>query len=647
MAYKARHAVPSLIKVKSFPMSNRRHRTSRDHLSGALMIGALGVVYGDIGTSPLYALKLVLMGHGGMGANPAHILGALSLIFWSLIIAVTIKYVVLISRADNNGEGGVLALGTLAARGTSRTSRRRAIFTALAILGFALFCGDSLITPAISVMSAVEGLKTATDAFDHYILPITLVILVGLFLIQSRGTHLVGSFFGPVMVVWFLTLGVLGVIHILDEPSVLAALNPYYAAVMVVQEPVKVFFILGFVVLAVTGGEALYADMGHFGARAIRVAWFGLVLPALVLNYFGQGAMLLTHPDKLDNLFFEMAPEWALYPLVGLAALATIIASQAVISGLFSLTQQAVSLGFLPRMRIMHTSAKAIGQIYVPRMNWLAMIGVVILVLMFRTSDNLANAYGVAVSGVVMVDTVLASFVAVTLWRWHVGWSVLVFGSLFLMDAAFFSSTLLKIADGGWFPLLIAGCVFGVITTWRHGRNVLFDKLYKNALSTKDFLTSLNPNCPRVPGTAVFMTADNKRVPKALLHNLRYNRVVHERVIVMRVKILDVPWVSVGDRLEVEDLGRNFYSVVAKYGFMDQPDVPQSLALLALDGWDIDLKALSYFLSRETLVASHFPDMGPIEGYVFIALSSAAQNATHYFRIPPDRVLELGTQIEI
>lgn len=627
------------------PKSN--HRSQRDTISGSLLVGALGVVYGDIGTSPLYALKLVLTGHNALGLNPAHILGALSLIFWALIFAVTIKYVLLISRADNNGEGGVLALGTLATRGLRRTSRRRAIFTTLAILGFSLFCGDSLITPAISVLSAVEGLKTATSAFDHFILPITLVILVGLFLIQSRGTHRVGSFFGPIMVLWFTILGVMGFMHIIQEPAVLVALNPYYAAQMIVQEPVKVFFILGFIVLAVTGGEALYADMGHFGAPAIRMAWFGLVLPSLILNYFGQGAMLLLHPEKMDNPFFQMAPDWALYPLVGLAALATIIASQAVISGLFSLTQQAVSLGFLPRMRILHTSAKEIGQIYVPRMNWLSMVGVVVLVLMFRTSDNLANAYGVAVCGVVMVDTVLAAFVAVSLWRWRVATSAAVFGTLFVMDAAFFSSTLLKVFDGGWFPLLIASCVFIVVRTWRHGRDVLFSKLYKNALPMKDFLISLNPNCTRVPGTAVFMTADNKRVPKALLHNLRHNRIVHERVIVMRVKVLEVPWVGVGDRLEVEDYGRNFYSVVAKYGFMDQPDVPQSLALLALDGWDIDLKAISYFLSRETLVASHFPDMGVIEGHLFIALSTAAQNATHYFRIPSDRVLELGTQVEI
>jgi KUP system potassium uptake protein len=628
-------------------MANQDHRSRRDKLSGALLIGALGVVYGDIGTSPLYALKLVLMGHNALSVNPEYILGALSLIFWALIFAVSIKYVILISRADNNGEGGVLALGTLASRGLKRTSRRRRIFASLAILGFALFCGDCLITPAISVLSAVEGLKTATNAFDHYILPITITILVGLFFIQSRGTQLVGSFFGPVMVLWFTTLGVMGFSHIIQDPSVLVAINPYYAASLIFQEPVKVFFILGFVVLAVTGGEALYADMGHFGAPAIRTAWFGLVLPSLVLNYFGQGAMLLMHPETIDNLFFEMAPSWALYPLVGLSALATIIASQAVISGLFSLTQQAVSLGFLPRMRIRHTSAQEIGQVYVPRMNWLAMIGVVALVFMFRTSDNLANAYGVAVCGVVMVDTVLASYVAVSLWRWRVGWSLAVFGLLFTMDLAFFSSTLLKIVDGGWFPLLIAAAVFATVATWRHGREILFDKLYKNALPTKDFLVSLNPNCTKVPGTAVFMTADNKRVPKALLHNLRHNRIVHERVIVMRVKVMDVPWVGVGDRLEVEDLGRNFYAVVAKYGFMDQPDVPQSLALLALDGWDIDLKAISYFLSRETLVASHFPDMGTLEWRLFIALSSTSQNTTHYFRIPPDRVLELGTQVEI
>lgn len=628
-------------------MTNQDHRSRRDKLTGALLIGALGVVYGDIGTSPIYALKQVFIGSNALPIDRLHVLGTLGLIFWSLIFAVTIKFVILILRADNNGEGGVLALGALAARGLKRTSRRRKWFALLAIAGFALFCGDSLITPAISVLSAVEGLKTATSAFDHYILPITLVILVGLFIIQSRGTHLIGVFFGPIMVVWFLAIGALGLVKICQDPSVLAALNPYYALAMVFDAPFKVFLILGLVVLAVTGAEALYADMGHFGVRAIRVAWFGLVLPALTLNYFGQGALLLQRPEAIDNLFFEMTPTWGLYPLVGLSAIATVIASQAVISGLFSATQQAVSLGFLPRMRIHHTSAKEIGQIYVPRMNWLAMFGVVALVFMFRTSDNLANAYGVAVCGVVMVDTILAAFVAVASWRWRVGWSLAVFGLLFTMDLAFFSSTLLKIVDGGWFPLLIAAAVFATVATWRHGREILFDKLYKNALPTKDFLVSLNPNCTKVTGTAVFMTADNNRVPKALLHNLRHNRIVHERVIVMQVKVLDVPWVGVGDRLEVEDLGRNFYAVVAKYGFMDQPDVPQSLALLALDGWDIDLKAISYFLSRETLVASHFPDMGTLEWRMFIALSSTSQNATHYFRIPPDRVLELGTQVEI
>lgn len=615
---------------------------------GVLMIGALGIVYGDIGTSPLYALKQAFVGSQALPVDHEHIMGVLSLIFWSLMIAVTIKFVILILRADNHGEGGVLALGALASRGLKRNSRRRAFFTALAVIGFALFCGDSLITPAISVLSAVEGLKTATTAFDHYVIPLTLVILVGLFLIQSHGTHRVGAWFGPVMIAWFAVLAGLGIMNIAHEPSVLAAIHPAYAIGMAVHDPMKVFVIMGLIVLATTGAEALYADMGHFGARPIRIMWFAIVLPSLALNYFGQGALLLTRPEVVEDLFFMMAPAWALYPLVALSTVATVIASQAVISGLFSVTQQAVSLGFLPRMRILHTSAKAIGQIYVPRMNWLAMIGVIILVLGFGSSENLAHAYGVAVCGVVMVDTILAGFVAVSLWRWRPAISILVFSALFLLDSVFFASTLLKIAEGGWFPLLIAFGLFGLVSTWRHGRDILFNKLYRGALPIRDFLTTgLGPDCPRVPGTAIFMTANAQRVPKALLHNMRHNRVIHERVILMRVKVQDVPWVGVGDRIETENLGRGFFAVTANYGFMDQPDVPQALALLALDGWDIDLSALSYFLSRETLIASHFPDMGPIEEWIFIALSAAAQNATHYFRLPPDRVLELGTQVEI
>ncbi|MEJ0063584.1 MAG: potassium transporter Kup [Alphaproteobacteria bacterium] len=629
-------------------MAEAEFRSKKGNLTGTLILGALGVVYGDIGTSPLYALKLVLLGLGENAAlKPEYLLGSLSLIFWSLTITVTIKYVMLIMRADNNGEGGVLALGTLASRGLRKTSRMRAFFTALAILGFALFVGDSLITPAISVLSAVEGLKTATVAFDHYIVPITLIILVGLFMIQSHGTHRIGAWFGPIMILWFSTIGFLGAFQIMRESSVLEAIDPSYAINMALREPGKVFAVMGFVFLAVTGGEALYADMGHFCARPIRMAWFWIVFPALVLNYFGQGALLMQHPEVLDSIFFEMAPPWALYPLIGLSALATIIASQAVISGLFTVTQQAVSLGFLPRMRIRHTSAREIGQVYVSRMNWLAMLGVVALVLGFRSSDNLGHAYGVAVTGLMMVTTIIAGFVAVSLWRWPVIISVAVFGSLLLVDTVFFASTMLKIFDGGWFPIGIAFILCSIVMVWRHGRGVLYDALYKKVLSSREFITSLNENVPRVPGTAIFMTANVERVPKAMLHNLRHNRVLHERIIFMRVKVLDVPWVSIGDRLELEDLGRNFYTVVAKYGFMDQPDVPQALALLALDGWDIDLKAVSYFLSRETLIASHVPTMGPIEEQLFIALSTAAENATHYFRIPPEQVLELGTQIEI
>lgn len=616
-------------------------------LNASLMLGALGVVYGDIGTSPLYALKLTLTGANSLTISEPHILGALSLIFWALMIAVTLKYVLIIMRADNNGQGGVLALGALAGRGLKKDSKRRIFFTTLSVLGFSLFFGDSLITPAISVLSAVEGLKTATDAFDHYIVPMTLAILVFLFLIQSRGTHRVGVWFGPIMLAWFVVLAVMGVSHILTNPTVLAAVNPYYAAHVLMENPAKALTVLGFVVLAITGGEALYADMGHFGPHPIRKAWFSLVLPSLLLNYFGQGAMLLSHPERIDNVFFEMAPPWALYPLVILSGFATVIASQAVISGLFSLTQQAVSLGLLPRMRILHTSADEIGQIYVPRMNWVAMCGVIILVLVFGSSEKLANAYGIAVTCVVMKDTVLVSYVAMTQWKWSRWLCFVLFGALLAVDATFITATATKFFEGGWFPIIIAFFLFGVMQTWQRGRAIMFEKLYKDALSMEDFLISLNKSCPRVPGTAVFMTTDVRRVPKALLHNLRHNKVVHERVIVLRVKVHDVPWVGAGERLEMKDLGRNFYAVVVHYGFMDQPDVPQALALLALDGWDFDIKSMSYFLSRETIVASHFPGLGPVERKLFINLAGMAENATSYFRVPTDRVLELGTRVEI
>lgn len=629
-------------------MSHRRKQHNAKSATSGLLLGALGVVYGDIGTSPLYALKLTLSGAHGLAISPDHIMGVLSLIFWALMITVTLKFVIIMLRADNNGEGGVMALGALASRGLRKNSRWRMAFTILSILGFALFFGDSLITPAISVLSAMEGLGTATDVFNPYILPLTLVILIGLFLIQSHGTHLIGRWFGPIMLVWFVVLGLMGISHILHAPQVLAAINPAYAFHTLVEDPAKAMLVLGFVVLATTGCEALYADMGHFGARVIRICWFALVLPSLLLNYFGQAALLLQRPEAIDNLFFEMAPGWALYPLVGLSAMATIIASQAVISGLFSMTQQAVSLGFLPRMRILHTSAEEIGQIYVPRMNWLAMAGVIALVLMFGSSENLANAYGIAVTGVVLVDTLLVAYVAIMHWRWPTIPSLVLLSILLIIDVVFFAANAIKFFDGGWFPILIAFLLLGIIQTWRHGRAFLYDKFYRDSLLIEDFLASLNKDCPIVPGTAVFMTTDVTRVPKALLHNLRHNRVIHERVILLRVKVRDVPWVAAGQRIEAHQLGRNFIAVTAHYGFMEQPNVPQALGLLCLDGLvDIDLDAVSYFLGRETLIASHLPGLGPVEERIFIALYALAENATSYFRIPPDRVLELGTRVEI
>jgi KUP system potassium uptake protein len=627
-------------------MSGSQNSTSQKKLM-PLLLGALGVVYGDIGTSPLYALKLMLSGEKGLTMTTDHILGGLSMIFWAITITVTIKYVVIILRADHHGQGGVMALATLASRGLRKNSKRRTFFTFLAIIGFSLFFGDSLITPAISVLSAVEGLSTATSVFDAMIVPLTLAILIGLFMAQSRGTHHMGRFFGPIMLVWFVVLAVMGVSHIVYAPEIVQALNPIYALGVILESPMKALVVMGFAVLAITGGEALYADMGHFGARPIRLCWFWMVAPALLLNYFGQGALLLRHPEKVENLFFEMAPDWALYPLVALATLATIIASQAVISGLFSMTQQAVSLGYLPRMHIQHTSAEEIGQIYVPRMNWLAMLGVITLVLIFRNSESLANAYGIAVTGVVLVDSFLVSYVAVKLWKWPILPTIVLFSVMILVDIMFFASTAIKFMDGGWFPLLITLIVYGLVQTWRHGRKFMYERLYLDAQGIEDFLQNLPQDVIRVSGTAVYLTTNVTRLPKALQYNYNYNKVLHKRIILMRVKISEVPWISAAERIEAKVLAQDVLAVTVNYGFMQQPDVPYALQLLCLDGWDIDPEQISYFLGRETLIASRLPGLGPLEERLFIILHALAENATAYFRIPPKRVLELGTRLEI
>src|SRR5215217_7680528 len=598
----------------------------------ALVLAALGVVYGDIGTSPLYTLREAFGHAGGLHLSEPAVLGVLSLVFWSLLLVVTVKYVALILRADNRGEGGVLALCRL--------------IPALTIAGLALFYGDGLITPAISVLSAVEGLETAAPALSPYIVPIAVLILVGLFLIQSRGTASVGRVFGPVMLVWFATLGLLSLAQIVRNPGVLAALNPLHALGLFGHAGWQAFVALGAIVLAVTGAEALYADMGHFGRAPIRLAWLGLVLPGLVLNYFGQGALVLRDPSALEHPFYHLVPGWALFPLIGLATLATIIASQAVISGVFSLTRQAIQLGYLPRMTVRHTSTTEIGQVYLPRVNWLLMAGVLLLVLGFRSSGNLAAAYGISVTGAMAIDAVLAGLVAA--WRW--GWgpaAAAVFGAFFLLDLAYFGANALKIPSGGWFPLLVAAAFIYVVVTWRRGRKAVWDKLYAHALPVGSFLDRLDPELIRVRGTAVYMTGNPEVVPTALLHNIKHNQVLHEQVVLMTVRTRDIPYVPEAQRIEVAALGKGFHQVAVSYGFLDQPDIPQALALCRARDLRADPMRTSFFLGRETLIPTPSPPLGPVEARVFTWLSSGNLAATTYFQIPPERVVELGTQIEV
>jgi KUP system potassium uptake protein len=626
------------------------HAGTRDEAAGrlpTLMLAALGVVYGDIGTSPLYTMREVFE-HGGLEISRQSVFGALSLVFWALIIVVTVKYVVLIMRADNRGEGGVLALSALAQR-VAPTPERRRLASFLCIIGAALFFGDSVITPAISVLSAVEGLKVATPVFEPYVVPLAVAILAGLFVVQRNGTERVGRLFGPVMLLWFGVLGLLGLLEIADAPEVLGALNPLYAASFFTTHGWHSFVALGSVVLAVTGAEALYADMGHFGPRPIRLSWFSLVLPGLLLNYLGQGALLIRDPASVENPFYLLAPGWALYPMVALATAATVIASQAVISGAFSLTRQAVQLGYLPRLEVRHTSATEIGQVYVPKVNWLLMAAVVAVVLAFESSSSLASAYGIAVTGAMAIDAVLAFFVARTRWRWSAPLALAVFGLLLLVDLAFFGANVLKIPSGGWFPLVLGALIFGLMRTWRLGRRALLERLTNNAPTCEQFAAQIAKRPPRrVPGIAVFLTARAEVIPRSLLHNLKHNHVLHDCVVVATVIPEEVPYIPDAERVAVEHLPGNFHRAQIRFGFMDDPDVPAALARARLIGTDADTAMrTTYFLSREVLVASPRPDLGPWSEQVFIALSNMATSAAAFFRLPPDRVLEVGTQVEI
>ncbi len=616
--------------------------------TAAMSLAAMGVVYGDIGTSPLYTLKEVFGGHHPVPVTPDNVLGILSLVFWALVIAVSLKYVVFIMRADNRGEGGIMALTALALRTSGASPRRMWWMAALGIFGAALFYGDGAITPAISVLSAVEGLEIVTPAFKPYVVPITLMVIVALFFVQRRGTASVGALFGPVMLFWFTTLGVLGVMAVARHPTVLVAINPWYALHFFLANYVLAFLALGAVVLCVTGGEALYADMGHFGRRPIKLAWFGYVFPCLYLNYLGQGALILDDPSAVKNPFYLMVPDLLLVPMVLLSTLATIIASQAVISGAFSLTRQAMQLGYSPRLHTVHTSEREIGQIYVPAINWMLFLAVIALVLGFRTSSALASAYGIAVTLTMMIDTLLAFIVVRTLWQWR-GWQAGLFLGMFIVgDLAFFFANSVKIMDGGWFPLVLGFAVFTLLATWKRGRVLLYEKLKQDSMPLDAFIASLAYGGPyRCEGTGIFMTTNPDGVPRAMLHNLLHNKVLHQRVVLLNVIIEDVPYVPEIDRVEVRALPEGFYQLLVRYGFKDDPDIPRAMELSEAHGLAFDMMQTSFFLGKETIVAHHKPAMPLWREWLFAWLFRNAGSATEFFKIPTNRVVELGTQVEL
>ncbi|HSC99462.1 MAG TPA: potassium transporter Kup [Casimicrobiaceae bacterium] len=613
-----------------------------------LAVGAVGVVYGDIGTSPLYTLRTAFTGSYGLSLTPANVLGVLSVIVWALVIVVTLKYITLIMRADNRGEGGILALTALVSRGTEDRERMRWWLVGLGIFGAAMFYGDGMITPAITVLGAVEGLGVIAPALHPFIVPISVLILVALFAVQRTGTARLGAIFGPVMAVWFVALGALGGIEIARNVEVLSAFDPMYA-VRFVQGNVGVAFVaFGAVVLAVTGTEALYADMGHFGKTPIRRAWIFFVMPALLLNYFGQGALILSDPSTIQNPFYLLAPAWARVPLLLLATLAAIIASQAVISGAFSLTRAAIQMGYCPRLTILHTSERAIGQIYVPFINWMLLIAIIALVVGFRNSDNLAGAYGIAVTMAMLIDSILIFVVMRRLWDWPVWVSVLITTPLLLIDMTFLASNALKIPEGGWFPLLIGGVVFTLLTTWKRGRSLLMKRLAEDAMPLDLFIQSIEASPPqRVSGTAIFLTSTPNRVPHALLHNLKHNKVLHERVVFLTIVMRDIPYVPDEDRGEVSDLGCNFYRLMADYGFKDDPDIPELLEDCGRKGFAFDMMETSFFVSRETLIATVSPGMALWREKLFVSLSKNATKASEFFHVPTNRVVELGTQVEL
>ena len=613
----------------------------------ALTLGSIGVVFGDIGTSPLYAFREAVVGASGHGQPPtrAIVLGVLSLILWALFTVVTAKYVLLLLRADNNGEGGTLSLMAL---GQRALGRRSWVLMALGVLGASMFIGDSMITPAISVLSAVEGLKIAAPALEHYVVPLTVFILVVLFSVQSSGTARVASYFGPVMVVWFTVIAVLGLVHISDDPTVLAAINPFYGIEFLLTHGTIGLVTLGAVFLAVTGGEALYADLGHFGRKPIQSAWMFFVLPALLINYFGQGALVLSDPSAIDSSFYRMAPDMLLLPLVALATAATVIASQAVITGAFSLVRQGVQLGLLPRFEVRYTSETHAGQIYLPRVNRLLLIGVLLLVLLFRTSSGLASAYGIAVSTTMVCDGIMGFVVIWKLWNWKAATAAALIVPFVVVDMTFFAANLLKLLEGAWVPLLFGAVVVVLIWTWRRGAGILTAKTRRIEVPLTDLIKSLEKRPPHiVKGTAVFLTSDPAFVPTALLHNLKHNKVLHEHNVILTIETAQEPRVDLADRVKMEAISDKFATVRLRFGFMESPNVPKALVIARKLGWQFDIMATSFFVSRRSLKPSAQSGMPQWQDHLFIAMSRSANDATDYFQIPTGRVVEVGTQVTI
>lgn len=614
----------------------------------ALTLAAIGIVYGDIGTSPLYTMKEVFSKEHGLALDQANVFGVVSLIFWGLFFIVAVKYVTLILRADNRGEGGIMALTALALESVTKNSRWYFTLLVAGLCGVALFYGDGVITPAISVLSAIEGLEVATPAFKPYVIPITLAVLIALYSAQYKGTAGIGKLFGPIMVLWFMVLAAMGLVNIIKMPSILMALNPLHALEFLNRHRYLAFLALGAVVLAFTGAEALYADMGHFGRKPIRLAWFTIVFPALALNYLGQGALLIATPAAVDNPFYLQLGAWSVYPLVILSTVATVIASQATISGAFSMTKEAISLGFLPRMKVIHTSAKEIGQIYIPIVNWLQLLAVVSVVVGFGSSSALASAYGIAVTGTMLITSILTFFVIRYGWKYNLVLCFLATGFFVVIDAALFSANALKFVQGGWFPVALGGLMFTIMVTWKGGRELVFENLRKHAIPLEDFLASLFVSPPtRVAGTAIFLRGEADGVPHALLHNLSHNKILHERVVFLTLHNVDIPWVPLTDRVKITDLGHNCFQLDVYYGFKNEPDIPAALDACSAQGLHFEPMETSYFIARQTIISRPGGGMAMWREWLFVTMSRNARDAADYYQVPTNRVIEVGSQVEI